>query len=213
MKSEEILAFMMDQAVGHAINYLTRKVAPQIVGVDSPTKFYVLFRHLFVDLAVYDDARRIAQACLGASGIADPVLEVAVSTGLGKMSSTQVSGENTKVLTLLNPWDRVRQGKISQDKDAPVIDWIHKAVSLLEEGKDVMEAAEAIANAGTNACDVIRALYQILPDRITQGRTSKVNKEKIHIQTLLLGVCQEGLHLVMRPKINNQKKQKQIDKY
>jgi len=177
MTSEEILEFIMDQAVGYAINYLTRKVAPQIVGMDAPTKFYVLFRHLFGDLASYDDTRRIALACLGASGIADPVVEIGVSTGLGKMTPTQISGESTKVFQLLNPWQRMRQSKISRDEDATVIDWVHTAVSLLEDGKDVMEAAEAISHAGKNACEVIRALYQILPDRVTQEKTSKVNRE------------------------------------
>jgi len=213
MSPGEILDFMMDQAVGHAVNYITRNVAPQIVGVDAPTKFYVLMRHLFGDLASYDDARRLALACLGASGIADPVKEIAVDTGLGRMSSTQIGGESTKVLQLIDPWERVRRGRISDDEDAPVIDQIHRAISLLEEGKSTMEAAEALAMAGGTACEVIRALYQILPDHLTKGRRTIANREKIHIQTLLLSVCQEGLHLIARREIEERETQRRLEDY
>jgi len=213
MSAGEILDFMMDQAVGHAVNYITRKVAPQIVGVDAPTKFYVLTRYLFTDIVSYDDARRLALACLGATGTADPVKEIAVDTGLGKMASTQIGGESTKVLQLIDPWDRVRRGRISSDEDAPVIDRVHRAVSILEEGRSTMEAAEALARAGGAACEVIRALYQILPDQITKGRRTIANREKTHIQTLLLSVCQEGLHLVARKQIEKRETQKRLEDY
>jgi len=210
MTASEILEYMMDQAVGHAINYLTRKVAPQIVGVDAPTKFYVLTRYLYGDLISYDDARRLALACLGATGVADPVHEIAVDTGLGRMATTQIGGESTRVLQLVNPWDRDRKGLISRGEDAPIIDHIHRAVALLEEGKSTMEAAEALAPAGEAACEVIRALYQILPERIKRGRSTVVNMERTHIQTLLLGVCQEGLHRVAQRRIEEERTQRRL---
>ena len=213
MSAGEILDFMMNLAVGHAVSYITRKVAPQIVGVDAPTKFYVLTRHLFGDLVSYDDARRLALACLGASGIADPVREIAVDTGLGRMASTRIGGESIKALQLIEPWERVRRGRISDDEDAPIIDWIHRAVSLLEEGGSTMEAAEALARAGGAACSVIRALYQILPDHLTKGRRTIVNQEKIHIQTLLLSVCQEGLHLIARRQLEERETQRRLDDF
>ena len=189
MKPGQILDYMMDQAVGHAVNYLTRKVAPQIVGVDAPTKFYVLTHHLYGDTLSYDDARRIALACIGATGISDPVDEIAVDTGLGRLGSTSIGGERTKVLTLTEPWERARKGQISGDDDAPIIDNVHRAVAVLEEGGTVMEAAKALAGAGSNACEVIKALYQILPDRLQKGRRTIANREKTHLQTLLISVC------------------------
>jgi hypothetical protein len=209
----DMLNFVLDQAVGHAANYLTRKIAPQIIGVDGPTKFYVLAKYLFSDIVPYDDARRLALACLGTTGTGDPVQEIAVNTGIGEMSAEQVEGERAKVLTLLSPWERARQGRISNNKDAPTIDWIHLAISRLEEGKNIIEAAEAVAQGGGSICEVLSALYQILPDQIPEGRRTVRNREKLHVQTLLLSVCQEGLHLVAKRRIQEQETQRRLDEY
>jgi hypothetical protein len=209
----EMLDLVTDQAVGFAVNYITQKIAPQIVSVDAPTKFYVLSRYLFGDSIPYDDARRLALACLGVTGIGDPVTEIAVNTGLGELTAEYLDGEKAKVLELANPWDRVRKGRINTTESAPIIDWIHQAVALLEEGKSVNQAAEAIAQAGGAACDVLSALYQILPDQITQGRRTTPNPEKAHVQTLLLTVCQEGLHLIARARLREERAQKRITDY
>ncbi|MFH2110812.1 MAG: DUF1156 domain-containing protein [Candidatus Bathyarchaeota archaeon] len=56
----EMLDHAMDYAIGQATNYITSKVAPQITGVDAPTKFYVLAKYLYGKSIPYDDARRIA---------------------------------------------------------------------------------------------------------------------------------------------------------
>ncbi|MEM3694318.1 MAG: hypothetical protein QXI39_09905 [Candidatus Bathyarchaeia archaeon] len=53
-------------------------MAPQIVGIDTVTKFYILAKHLYSDLMPYDDARRLALACLGDSEAGDPVEEIVV---------------------------------------------------------------------------------------------------------------------------------------
>lgn len=212
-KPLDLLDFVLDQAIGHAVNYLTRKIAPQIIGVDAPTKFYVLAKYLYKDIMPYDDARRLALACLGASGTADPVTEIAVKTGLGEMTSEQIEGERAKVLTLTPPWERVRKSRLNNTKNAPVIDWIHLAISQLEGGRSPMEAAEAIAQGGSTACEVLSALYQILPDQVTEGRRTTRNREKLHVQTLLLSVCQEGLHLTAKRRIEEKETQKRIDAF
>jgi len=212
-KPMEILDFLMDQAVGHAVNYLTRKVAPQIVGVDAPTKFYVLARYLFTDVVPYDEARRLALACLGASGVGDPVEEIAVRTGLGSMSAVQLEGEKAKVLELMDPWERARMGRIAEGKEAPTIDWIHRAVSILDQGGGLTEAAEPIAQAGGSACEVLSALYQVLPDQVTREKKSVRNREKLHVQNLLLGVCQEGLHLAAARRLRERDTQRRLDDY
>ena len=212
MTPQQMLDFITDQATGIAANYLTRKIAPQIIGVDVPTKFYVLARHLYGDSLLYDDARRLALACFGTTAIGDPVTEIAVNTGLGELATETVSGERAKILELSTPWDRFKKGRINTEK-ASTIDWIHQAVALLEEGNSVNKAAEAIAQAGGAACDVLSALYQILPDQITQGKRTIPNPEKAHVQTLLLTVCQEGLHLIARTRLREEKAQRRLTDY
>lgn len=53
-----------------------------------------------------------------------------------------------------------------------------------DEGKTPTQAGEALAPAGAAACDVLKALYQIL---------GEPTPERTHIQTLLLTVCLQGL--------------------
>lgn len=209
----EMLSHVMDIATGLAVNHITRKVAPQIVGVDAPTKFYVLSRYLFGDSIPYDDARRLALACTGTTGTGDPVTEIAVDTGLAKLKKEQVEGSPASILIFNKPWDRTREGRVSTQPDAPVIDWIHQAVSTLEEGGSANKAAEYIAQAGGAVCDVLSALYQVLPDQIKEGRATTKNMEKEHVQTLLLTVCQEGLHLQARRRLDEEHAQKRLTDY
>lgn len=209
----EMLSHVMDTATGLAVNYITRKVAPQIVGVDAPTKFYVLSRYLFGDSIPYDDARRLALACTGTTGTGDPVTEIAVDTGLADLKKEQLDGTSASILIFSKPWNRTREGRISTRPDAPVIDWIHQAVSTLEEGGSTNKAAEYIAQAGGAVCDVLSALYQVLPDQIKEGRATVKNLEKEHVQTLLLTVCQEGLHLQARRRLDEEHAQKRLTDY
>jgi putative DNA methylase len=207
---EQALDVLLDHATGAAVNHITRKVAPEIVGIDAPTKFYILTKLLYSDEIPYDDARRLALACLGASGIGDPVQELVDKVGLGKLAATQVSGERTKMVTLSAPWDRARNGQLFKSDPAPTIDYVHAAISSLEEGKPITNAAVQIAKGGPLICDVLKALYHILPDETPTGRrTTTRNREKIHVQTLLLTVCQEGLHLI----VQNQLKEKEIQRH
>lgn len=209
----EMLSHVMDVATGLAVNHITRKVAPQIVGVDAPTKFYVLSRYLFGDSIPYDDARRLALACTGTTGTGDPVTEIAVDTGLADLKKEQLDGTSASILVFSKPWDRTREGRVSTRPDAPVIDWIHQAVSTLEEGGSTNKAAEYIAQASGAVCDVLSALYQVLPDQIKEGRATAKNLEKEHVQTLLLTVCQEGLHLQARRRLNQEQAQRRMTEY
>jgi putative DNA methylase len=213
LTGQEMLEYVVDQATGLAASYLTRKIAPQIVGVDAPTKFYVLARHLYGDSVPYDDARRLALACTGATGTGDPVIDVAVTTGLGELASVTVSGGRDKVLELTPPWTRVRKGSLNPTDKSPVIDWIHQAIATLEEGGSINKAAEHLAHAGGAACDVLKALYEVLPDNVTEEKRTVKNMEKEHVQTLLLTVCQEGLHLQARRRLDQEQAQRRMTEY
>jgi putative DNA methylase len=213
LTGQEMLEYVVDQATGLAASYLTRKIAPQIVGVDAPTKFYVLARHLYGDSVPYDDARRLALACTGATGTGDPVIDVAVTTGLGELASVTVSGERDKVLELTPPWTRVRKGSLNPTDKSPIIDWIHQAIATLEEGGSINKAAEHLAHAGGAACDVLKALYEVLPDNVTEEKRTVKNMEKEHVQTLLLTVCQEGLHLQARRRLDQEQAQRRMTEY
>ena len=194
---QEMLDLVLNQAVDYAVNYVTRKIAPQIVGVDAPTKFYVIAKYLYNDAIPYDDARRLALACLGTTGIGDPVKQVALDIDLGEFETMTVSGERAKVLNLTNPLDRFRNGRLNTTPSAPIIDHIHRAIALLEEGKTPAQAGETILEAGSIALEVLKALYQILPD--------KSSPEYNHIQTLVLTTSQEGFTLRKPPQTRNTK--------
>jgi hypothetical protein len=182
LTAQQLLDLVLNQAVGYAVNHVTRKIAPQIVSVDAPTKFYVLSRHLYKDSVPYDDARRLALACLGVRGEGDPVNQIAIETGLGKLSSKRVSGTSVKVLTFIKPMERYRKSQLNTDERAPIIDRIHHAIALIEENKKT-QAEQTLSMAGAVSLDVLKALYQILDPSI----------EKTNIQTLLLTVSPESL--------------------
>lgn len=197
LTGQEMLDLVLNQAVDYAVNYVTRKIAPQIAGVDAPTKFYVIARYLYNDAIPYDDARRLALACLGTTGIGDPVKQIALDIDLGELETMTVSGERAKVLNLTNPLDRFRNGRLNTTPSAPIIDHIHRAIALLEEGKTPAQAGETILEAGSTALEVLKALYQILPD--------KSLPEYNHIQTLVLTTSQEGFILRKPPQTRNTK--------
>lgn len=116
-------------------------------------------------------------------------------------------------MTLSTPWDRAREGQLFKSRPIPTIDYIHAAINALEEGKTITEAAIQIAKAGPIACEALKALYSILPDDIAVGKRATRNREKIHIQTLLLTVCQEGLHLTIQNQLREQEIQRRIEDY
>ena len=211
---EELLDLILDQAIGIAVNHITRRVAPQIVGIDPISKFYIIAKYLYSDIILYDDARRIALACLGASEAGDPVDELVIKSGLGKMKNEEVSGERARVIRLTPPWERAREGRLFQANPPPTIDWVHEAIKGLEEGKPLKEVAVNIGKGGPYICEVIKALYHILPDTVpdSEGRPTR-NREKLHVQTLLLGICQEGLHLMIQQELRRSEAQRRIDEY
>lgn len=206
LTGQQMLDLAMDRAVGIAVSHVIRRISPQISGVDAATRFMLLARHLYKGSVPYDDARRLALACLGAPTGGDPVTELAVNTGLGVLTTESVSGVRAKVLTLFDPIQRYREGRLSESPTAPIIDHIHHAVALLDEGKTPTQAGEALAPAGAAACDVLNALYQIL---------SEPTPERTHIQTLLLTVCQQGLErpqpkpATQQPKLTDYTEEKQ----
>jgi len=46
-----------------------------------------------------------------------------------------------------------------------------------------------------------------------RGRGSVANKEKTHLQSILIGVCQEGLHLIAKQQLEEERAQKILDDY
>ncbi|MEM3694317.1 MAG: hypothetical protein QXI39_09900 [Candidatus Bathyarchaeia archaeon] len=64
------------------------------------------------------------------------------------MATEQVSGERAKVVRLMAPWERAREGRLFVAKSPPTIDWIHAAIIGLEEGKSLEEVAAYIAKGG-----------------------------------------------------------------
>jgi len=211
LRPEQSLDLLLDNATGAAVNHITRKVALEITGIDAPTKFYILTKLLYSDEAPYDESRRLALACLGASGTGDPVQELVEKTGLGKLAATQVSGERAKMVTLSATWDRARAGQLFKARPTSTIDYIHAAITALEEGRPITDAATQIAKAGPIACEALKALYHILPDEVTIGRRTTRNKEKLHVQTLLLTVCQEGLHLQIQNQLREKEAQRRLE--
>jgi len=193
LSSDEALNLLLDKAVGEAINFLTKKVAPQVATVDPFTKFYVLARYLYKDILPYDDARRLAIACLGgASMMGDPVEELVVKSGLGEVSSEQVSGERAKVIRLLSPSERLKRERLFKKEPYPMIDYVHKAVALLDQGKSVNEVAKVLVEPGISICEILKVLEAVLPDQIGGRR----NTEKVHVRTLLYTVCGEDSYLL-----------------
>ncbi len=117
------------------------------------------------------------------------------------------------MVTLTTPWDRARKGQLFKNDPAPTIDYIHAAINALEEGKPITDAATQIAKAGPLACDALKALYHILPDEVTIGKRATRNREKLHVQTLLLTICQEGLHLTIQNQLREKEAQRRLEDY
>ncbi len=184
LSGQQMLDLVIDQAVGYAVNHVTRRIAPQLAGADSHTKFYILARYLYKDAAPYDDARRLALACLGTTGTGDPVKQIALDIDLGQLTTETVSRARAKVLTLTDPVERFRNGRLGTGPSAPIIDHIHRAIALLQEGKTPTQAAEALTDAGPTALDALNALYQAIPEG---------NPERVHIQTLLITIGDEPI--------------------
>ncbi|MFH2110813.1 MAG: hypothetical protein ABIJ47_06065 [Candidatus Bathyarchaeota archaeon] len=127
------------------------------------------------------------------------------------MKKQQLDGSPAALLEFHAPWDRAREGRIP--KQPTTIDCIHEAIAALEDTGSTNKAAEALAPAGGAACEVLKALYQVLPDQLKKGRTTTKNLEKEHVQTLLLTVCQEGLHIQAGRRLAEEQAQRRMTDY
>ena len=138
--------------------------------VDEDTNFYLLWRWAYNGLDVpYDDGRKLAQA-LGTE--ADELLS----------KKNLLEKKGVKV-TLLHSWQRKKQQNLGEQKGglpAPMIDVIHRACNLWEEGKK-KELGEFLSEAGYSDNDTIWNVAQAISDVIPDG-----HKEKQVIQGLLV---------------------------
>ncbi len=109
-----------------------------------------------------------------------------------KVTARAVSGERAKVVRLLSPSERLKGEKLFKKKPYPMIDYVHKAVALLEQGKGVSDVAKVLADPGRSVCEILKVLEAVLPDQVGKKR----NMEKIHVRTLLYTVCGEDSYLL-----------------
>ncbi|RSN72764.1 DUF1156 domain-containing protein [Candidatus Methanodesulfokora washburnensis] len=201
MDKNEALNLLLNEVISEAINFHIRKVIPQISAVDPLTKFYIIARHWYKDTVPYDDARRLSLACLGASELRDPVEELVIKGGLGKIMSERADSVKDKVVRFLSPEERYKNEKLFKLEPKPLIDYIHKAVAMLEEGKRIEEVASILSEPGISICEIIRVLETVLPDQTGKGK----NREKTHIRTLLYTICGENSHLLLSPPPRKEK--------
>jgi len=185
LSPEECLSIVVDRAVGEAVSYVTRKVAPEIAAVDAPTRFYVLARDLYRDMIPWDDARRLALACQPGEISGDPVKEVVILSGLGVETSTSVKGEKQKLIRLLDHTERAKHGLLREPKY--LIDYVHKAMVELESGSPE-RAAETLREAGPLARELLRVLVKILPKTVRRKKREIQNPERVAAVNLLYSV-------------------------
>jgi hypothetical protein len=140
-------------------------------------------------------------ACLGASELRDPVEELVIKGGLGKIMSERADSVKDKVVRFFSPEERYKNEKLFKLEPKPLIDYIHKAVAMLEEGKRIEEVASILSEPGISICEIIRVLETVLPDQTGKGK----NREKTHIRTLLYTICGENSHLLLSPPPRKEK--------
>ncbi len=189
MDENKALDLLLNEAISEAINFHFRRVVPQIPAIDPLTKFYIIARHWYRDIVSYDDARRLSIACLGISELKDPVEELVVKGGLGKIVQRKADNIKDKAIEFYSPEERYKKGLLFKLEPKPLLDYIHKAIAMLEEGKKVDEVIPVLSEPGTSICEVIRILETVLPDQM--------RKEKMRIKTLLYTICSEDSYLLL----------------
>jgi len=148
----------------------------QVGNVDPATRYYILHRWAYGAAKVpFDDAMRLAMA-LGAE----------VETLMGRRGLLKQSGET---VTLLGPRERrdVRDLGLSgrSGQPAPVIDVLHRAVTLWEKG-DRITLVEFLAEATRGREEQVRVVAQTLADVLPED-----DREKRLLEGFLAG--QESL--------------------
>ncbi len=202
---EQILDEALNRAVGIVINHTLRKVAPHITNVDAPTKFYALAYSLgYGDIIDYDDARRIALALGTTEG--DPVEEIVIKHNIGKFQKVDVDGKKTKAVKLYNAFERDEK---SLEEDL-MINVLHRAVRALEDGESIDKVAAILAKGGHYICEVAKALYEVIPE---ETKNKNLQREKLRLKDILVGICNVGLHEIAIEKIEEAKEQKRLDEF
>jgi|Deesub1362B_J571_1020462.scaffolds.fasta_scaffold00024_73 putative DNA methylase len=202
---EQILDEALNRAVGIVINHTLKKVAPHIGDVDAPTKFYVLAYSLgYGDIIDYDDARRIALALGTTEG--DPVEEIVIKHNIGKFQKVDVEGKRTKAVKLYNAFERDEKSL----KEDLMINILHRAIRALEDGESIDKVATILAKGGHYICEVAKALYEVLPE---ETKNKNLQKEKLRLKDILVGICNVGLHEIAIEKMEEAKEQKRLDEF
>lgn len=202
---EQILDEALNRAVGIVINHTLRKVAPHITNVDAPTKFYALAYSLgYGDIIDYDDARRIALALGTTEG--DPVEEIVIKHNIGKFQKVDVDGKRTKAVKLYNAFERDEK---SLEEDL-MINVLHRAIRALENGESIDKVATILAKGGHYICEVAKALYEVIPE---ETKNKNLQREKLRLKDILVGICNVGLHEIAIEKIEEAKEQKRLDEF
>jgi len=213
LSPDDILDKILSLSTMLATSRILRRISPELVGIDAPTKFYILARRLYGDIISYDDARRLALAVLGTTPTEDPVNLVVKRSGLCTDKTVEVEGERVKAIKLLDPWDRVRRGMVDRIKPIPLIDYIHKAISVLEAGGSITKAAAHLAPVARDAFMLLRVLNYALPDEVVIKGKLVRNREKVHVTTLLHRLSEEELRSLIEYATEREVEQETLDKF
>jgi adenine-specific DNA methylase len=161
---KELLEYVRKVVSEFALGRILKR--PDLGGVDSTTRFYLLWRWTFNNLRVhFDDARKITQSIGGVE-----LTEMWDGSGLVKKEKEYVR--------VLGPKDRVFSKK---EKPSTMIDALHQAVVLWEKG-DRKKLQEMLEEAGYLRSEVFWQVAQAISDVLPEG-----DKEKQLIQGFLYG--------------------------
>ena len=205
----EILGKVIDKASTIAINHIMRKV-PRLELLDIPTRFYALACYIYKGVMEYDDARRLALS-LGVVG-EDPVKEIAVDTGLARLTVTTVQKTRAKVVELLGPVEREKAGLITGQY---AIDHIHAAMAVLAKQGSAEEAAKHIAALGPAATEIVKVFYEAMRELDKLGmlgdKKKKMPKPGELMKIILYRICERKLHEAV--EIKEVKTQKTLEEF
>jgi len=160
----ELLDLVQALVSEYALDRILNGGAAQVGGVDAPTRYYILHRWAYgAGKIPFDDAMRLAMA-LGAD----------VSALMERRGILKQSGETVR---LLGPRDRAKLDGLGlpdrSGRSAPIVDVLHRAVTLWERG-DRQDLAGFLAEGARGREDQVRLVAQtlinILPDDDAERR-------------------------------------------
>jgi len=202
LSPREILNMVIDRASTLAVNHIMRRV-PMLELLDTPSKFYALAYYIYKGFMEYDDARRLALS-LRVVG-EDPVNEIAIKTGIAKLTTTTIRKTRVKVVEFLDPLEREKKGLLTGKY---AIDHIHAAMITLIKQRPAEEAAKHIAALGPLATDIIKVFHEALKDI---DRLGSIKKPGELMKIMLYGICEKRLHEVVR--IEDEETQKTLEEF